>query len=479
MAFIILAAIPWALYVRSLCHERESNALAICLCLSFSLGGITLLMLCLGILGIPLRLWSITVIYLLLMAAGWNFAWRRRDAIVLRSFWPEGIFKRSIWLICAAIAMAQCFNASYWPFFREDVLGIYAPFASTIFEQQALIPLSGLPDVLYRYESYPMMVPLSYAYAHMSANGIHEYLAKTVVTLLSLACIPAAYLLGSATHSRKVGWLTAALLVMTPAFWRWASSGYVDLPMAYFALMSAYFALKHWQSGHFRDALLAGMHLGMATWVKNAGLVLFPILTLWFFLGIRQGKVKLRHWGILVSAALFSGSIWYVWTFIQAGVIVPKTAWTDEAQHSLSTLMAFIWQWGNYSFVGWLIVLGMVSVLWRSFKNGFNKPGDLLLLIIVIPYWLVWWWFVSYDSRFILLFLPITCIFGAFIIESAASAFQLNHRKAMAAILLMCAAFWATRGVFISIQYKEEILADPIRSHEEKIAIVRPLAPES
>ena len=479
MAFIILAALPWALYVRAFCHDRESNALVTCLCLSFSLGSLTLIMLCLGILGIPLRYWTITVIYLLLMAAGWRLAWRRRAAIVLRTFWPEGWVRRSIWLICAAVAMAQCFNAGYWPFFREDVLGIYAPFAATVVERQALISLSGLPDAMYRYESYPMMVPLSFAYVHMSANGINEYLAKTVVTLLSLACIPAAYLLGYASHSQKTGWLSAALLALTPAFWRWASAGYVDLPMAFFATMSAYFALRLWQSGHHRDALLSGIHLGMVTWVKNAGLILLPILTLWFFMGIRRGKIQLRHWVILVSSALVSGAIWYAWTFIQAGVIVPKTAWTDEAQHSLATLLVFISQWENYSLVGWLILLGMATVLWSSFQDGFRKPGHLLLLLIVIPYWLVWWWFVSYDSRFILLFLPIACVFGALIIDAAARAALPNLRSAMAAALLICAALWATHGILISIQFKDEILANPILSHEEKIAIVRPPAPES
>ena len=471
---IILSALPWALYFRLGSDDNKSNALTICLSLTFSLGSISLIMLTLGILGVTLRFWLISILYLFIMNLGWIFAWRNKGDIALKNSWPFGFIRRSIWIICFVIAAAQIINASYWPFFREDTLGIYAPFASTIYESQTLITLEGLTDLYNRYESYPMMMPLIYAYTYMSSNQVQEFLAKTVSTLLALATIPAAYLLGKSAHSKEVGWLSAVLLALTPAFWRWASSGYVDLPMALFTTLSAYFALRLWKKGEVNDAFLTGLHIGLATWVKNAGLVLYPIILLWCILGFRFGKIKLLHFLFLVLTSIISGSIWYLWTFWQAGIVIPNTAWTDQAQHTVSSFFVFIFQWKNYSIVGWLVIFGIAIGIKELFNSGLKKPENFILLVWFVPFWLVWWWFVSYDSRFILLILPLACVLGASSIMFIYGFIEIRFRNFFSAVVLICAAIWAIHGVFVSIQFKDEIISDPFKSKIEKISIVRP-----
>ena len=477
IAFIILSALPWALYFRLGSEDNKSNALVFCLCLTFSLGSISLIMLALGILGISLRFWLISLLYLFIMNLGWIFVWRNKGSIALTNLWPFGYIRRSIWIFCIAIAAAQIMNASYWPFFRDDTLGIYAPFASTIYESQTLIPLEGLTDLYNRYESYPMMIPLTYAYTYLSSNQVQEFLAKTVSTLLALATIPAAYLLGKSSHSKEVGWLSAGLLALTPAFWRWASSGYVDLPMALFTTLSAYYALRLWKKGEIKDAFLTGIHIGLATWVKNAGLVLYPIIFLWCILGFRFGKIRLHHFLFVVITSIVSGSIWYLWTFWQAGIVIPDTAWTEQAQHTVSSLFVFVFQWENYSFVGWLIISGIAIGIRELFNNGIKNPEISILLVWFVPFWLVWWWFVSYDSRFILLFLPVACVLGSHSIKYICGFTEIRFRNFFSAVVLICAAVWAMHGILVSIQFKDEIISDPFKSEIEKTSIVRPYVP--
>ena len=479
LAIVILAAMPWALWCGGRRENGVSSALVVCLCLSISLGCLTLLMFAFGVIGISLHFWVITLPYLATMAIGGGLAWRDRGQLALLHLWPKSWARRGIWLMCATIAIAQLINAGYWPFFRDDALGIYSHYASEIYETRALVSLKGKVDIAYRYDSYPMMLPLTYTYAYLSAGGEQEYLAKTLATLLALAAMPAAYLLGRGVHSERAGWLAAGLLALTPAFWRWASAGYVDLPMAFFYTMVGYFALRLWRSGRTSDALLTGLHFGLSCWIKNAGLVVAPLLAICLVFAYLRASVRWRQVIVVGLAAFFGGLAWYVWTYWQAGVIVPRTAWTERAQHSLETLFIFVRQWNAYAFVGWLIMIGLGYTLWKFWRKGLAVPRYALLLLWVLPFWLVWWWFVSYDPRFLLLFLPPACVIGALFVVDAWSLWPSRSRSIATAIILIAAAVWTIYGALISIQFKNELLNDPFMSHAEKVAIVRPAERES
>ena len=149
-----------------------------------------------------------------------------------------------------------------------------------MYQTQTLVPLTGA-DSLYR--AYPVLIPLNYTYAYFASGWENEYLAKTIATLLSLACIPAAYVLGKKLRGERTGWLAALVLALTPFFSRWASSGYVDLPMAFFYTLAAIFALRLYDdhSASLLDAALAGALIGLAAWTKNAALIGIVLLALW------------------------------------------------------------------------------------------------------------------------------------------------------------------------------------------------------
>ena len=151
----------------------------------------------------------------------------------------------------------------------------------------------------------------------------------------------------------------------------------------------------------------------------------FLMVHSWFSLG----KIKLHHFLFLALTSIVSGSIWYLWTFWQAGIVIPNTAWTDQAQHTVSSFFVFIFQWKNYSIVGWLILFGIAIGIKELFSSGLKKPENFILLVWFVPFWLVWWWFVSYDSRFILLILPLACVLGACSIKYICGFIEIRFRN--------------------------------------------------
>ncbi len=81
--------------------------MVICLCLSIGLGCLTLLMFGFGVFGISLRLWVINLPYFAAMAIGGRLIWRDRAQLAPLRLWPETWERRSIWLMCAAIAQPK------------------------------------------------------------------------------------------------------------------------------------------------------------------------------------------------------------------------------------------------------------------------------------------------------------------------------------------------------------------------------------
>src|SRR5690606_16706000 len=100
---------------------------------------------------------------------------------------------------------------------------------------------------------------------------------------------------------------------------------------------------------------------------------------------------------------------WYIRNLIGAGFIIPATAWTDQAQRTLATLFAFITRPENFSIPGWLIVVSVVLSTIHVIRRKLDAPGHLLILLWVLPFFAAWWLLVSYDPRFLLLFLPPLC----------------------------------------------------------------------
>lgn len=455
VAMVLFAGYGWA--ARLL---RKQSWLTVLLGLAASVGTVTLIMLWQGLLGIPLTLSSITLPYLAIMLPGWRHVKSALPSI------PATWDRRLALLLLLAISGAILFNGAYLPFYRADTLGIYQPAAQEIYRTGILVPLTGA-DSLYR--TYPVLVPLTYTYAYLATSWENEYLAKTIATVLSIACIPATYVLGKQWRGERVGWLAALLLAFTPFFNRWASSGYVDLPMAFFYTLAAVFALRVWQTGSLRDAALAGGMIGLAAWTKNAGLIGVPLLALWFVWCILNRKA---HWhSLIVSLAVCAvvAAPWYIRNLSGAGFIIPNTAWTDQAQHTLRAVFIFAAQPRDFGVTGLLILFGVVAAMPAALRRD---TGTLLLLLWTVPFFAAWWLFVSYDPRFLLLFLPPLCVLASEPLvrlwDKLGEAWQPRYRIALTLIAIMLTGMM----VMMAVEYKGELLRNPLMSDAEKRALV-------
>ncbi len=504
LGYILLAAWPWSRWATARSSSAEDQLLlSLILSIGLGCGVLSLLMLWVGLFGIRIEAALITALYTAVMLPGWFRWWRERKHFPHKSEpdplngW-QWLTLVSISLICAGIV----FNAAYWPFSKADTLGIYHRYGTLIFETGALVPFAGRDDAF--YQAYPMHLPLIYAFSYLASGQINEYLARVIPALLAIGCIPTVYLIGKAVQGKQAGWISAFLLATTPTFVRWASSGYVDLPMAFYFTLAALFTLRLIQGQRRFDALLVGVTLGLAAWTKNAALVGIGLMALWALFALWQRWVGLQHVLIAGLACAVIAGPWYLRNWIEARLIVPPTAWIDQAQHSLQTLLAFITHPSDFGLTGWVVVGaviltsagliaqstigGIASRLWsnrlqtgaytaqtlrpplRTFTAG--NRSIALLLWLTIPFFGIWWWLVSYDLRFLLLFLPLlTVVAGGttwHVWTTLLKPFQHSLRYALLviAMLLVGVSLW------LSVEFKDDILRQPLMSDTDKRAIV-------
>ena len=472
VGFVIVAAFPLATWLLQNDDHRIRIPQRLVLTLALSIGGLTLVMLWEGILGIPFSVIGITLPYLLLMLPG-LLLWRRNRQTSSGSSNEISAEARKSALIpfvmLAAISGAILFNAVNLPFHRADALGIYQPHAQMMYQLRGLVPLIGA-DSLYR--TYPMLIQSAYTYAYLASGWENEYLANLIGALLSVGCLPVAFWLGSLLRDNRTGWISAVLLAFTPAFGRWASAGYVDLPMAFFYGLSAVFAIRLWHSNNRKDALLAGMMMGLSAWTKNAALLGIPLLGLWLIYGLLRGRIRFANVVLTAMACGIVAAPWYIRNLLGAGFVVPNTAWTDQAQRTLGSLLIFLTRFENFGLTGWVVVIGVIAAVWTLIRRRGDAPPQTAMLLWSVPMFAAWWLFVSYDPRFLLLFLPILCALGGAWLagtwERVPSALQPVIRWSMVGL----AIFLTFQTLWFSVEYKDEILRNPLMSDAEKREMV-------
>ncbi|MEO8393965.1 MAG: glycosyltransferase family 39 protein [Chloroflexota bacterium] len=442
---------------------REQSGLTVLLGLALSVGLLSLIMLWEGLLGISFSLIGIALPYFAVMLPGWRRV--KPPLPTLPSRWEA----RFALLILLAICALELFNGAYWPFYRDDTLGIYQPSAQAMYQTQALVPLTGA-DSLYR--AYPVLIPLNYSYAYFASGWENEYLAKAIATLLSLACIPAAYSLGKKLRDERVGWLAALLLALTPFFGRWASSGYVDLPMAFFYTLAAIFALRLYddsQSNSLINAVLAGALIGLAAWTKNAALIGILLLALWLVWCWVNKRIGWREVIISLGVCALVAAPWYVRNLIGAGFLIPATAWTDKAQRTLASILVLISSPGDFGVPGWAILFGVFAALPAARRRA---PGQLLLLLWTLPFFAAWWLFASYDPRFLLMFLPLLCVLGGDLLARLWEWLDAVWQPRFLIVIILLTLILIAPILLHAVEYKGAILHNPLMSDADKHAVV-------
>jgi len=420
----------------------------------------------LGVIGVPLTALTILLPYAAITAIGTTAARSRlRPCLSLtlpRRGWPL--------LIVGISAGAALINALVWPFNTDDALGIYQPQAQAIYQTGAILPLTGA-DSLYR--AYPMLIQYHYAAIYFAAGWEHEYAAKLLPTLLGLSNLVIVAALARLLTGERAGWIAALVLALTPAFARWASSGYVDLPMAAYYGLAALFALRWLRGGSDHEAALSALWIAGAAWTKNAALIGGALwgVTLIAIALYRNGSGGLRR--LIVPFALAAGltAPFYIRNLIGAGFIAPATAWTEQAERTLTNLLIFVTLPDNYALSGLALLVGIGWGLAQLLRSSAQRGGVLLLLTWTLPYFVAWWLFVSYDPRFLLLFVPLLAALAG----SALDRIARDHLTAPARLrrlLFVVGLITALVIAWRSVDYKDELLREPFMSHAQRLELV-------
>jgi 4-amino-4-deoxy-L-arabinose transferase-like glycosyltransferase len=456
---LIAAAFPAASRLVS------APGLRLALTLALGLGGLSQVMLWEGLLGIPFTPLGIAVPHLLIMAVAFWVTLRSEKLSAGKARFDPSSLRLSASLrfnlLLLPIAAAVLFNGAWWLFHRDDALGIYQPQAAQLYALGGLIPLRGADSL---YLAYPMHNQLLYAYAYLLSGWENEYLANFIGALLSVGCLPAVYALGERLRHGSGG-VAALLLATAPTFAAWASAGYVDLPSAFYIALSAVFLLRLWEDRRMSDAALAGILLGLAAWTKNAALVLIPLMGVWLAWAWLRGRIALRYALIALAACALIAAPWYIRNLAGAGFLIPDTAWTDQAQRTLSRALLFLLQPNDYGVTGWLIMGGIV---WAIIRGG---VGERLILLWAIPFFGVWWLFASYDPRFLLLILPLLCALAGTPLIDLWTAIG-ERRRMLRPILWVIALALTARAVWFSVEYKSELAVNPFMDDAAKRIIL-------
>lgn len=457
---LVLLAYPMAYQ----CLRKQGETwLSLPLMLGLSAGLIAMISFVFGLVGVPLRWEFITPVYLVItipFLRGFQKADLPRFQVEPNNRW----FMIALSIFC----LGSLFTALYWPFYRDDTLGIYLPAAQTMFQTGRLEPLIGA-DSLYR--AYPILIPLQYVYVFSLSGWENEYLAKLIPTLMGLACMSLIYGLAKRMHPRA-GWVAVGILAFTPSYIRWIAAGYVDLPMAFYLLLALHFSLRLWDHKQARDAILLGVMIGLATFTKNAALVSVPLFGGALIIAWLAKRVTLRHILIVALSTALIGGGWYLRNLIGAGFIMPDTAWTEQAEHTVANLFVFVSNPLNFLISGVIVTLSIFYGVWQIITRRFDAITELLILGISLPFFFAWWWLTSYDPRFLLLFYPPLCALGASMAMRVYDRCPAPFQSWIYRIAIVYSVVLIAYGTWTAIEYKNSLIHGIGYSHEEKLVIV-------
>jgi hypothetical protein len=86
-----------------------------------------------------------------------------------------------------------------------------------------------------------------------------------------------------------------------------------------------------------------------------------------------------------------------------------------------------------------------------------------------IPLFVAWWIFASYDSRFILLILPILCVMAGVWLSQLATALPVGRWVVPIALIVTALGLYT---VWNSVEHKDELVRAPFMSDAAKHEIV-------
>jgi hypothetical protein len=358
----------------------------------------------------------------------------------------------------------------YYPFVTQDAITHYAIPAKDIFLTGGMDKFH-VPHLSGQVDAYPLLVPLSYVYTYFAFGEVSEHAAKVIPAIFSLGLIGSTYLLGRCLFNRRIGLFSALILSFSPFFLRWANSGYTDIPCAFFY---TYSILYYWLTYRYRSmpyAILTGLMVGFSIWVRNGALLIFISILLFFFIQRIFSKkwgeedIPFRHLAVILSISLVLGGPWYLRTYLLYQYLVPSFIQVPEEGFWIDYGVSILKYFGNigYHFSA-IYVFGLLYGFTRLIRTD---RRTLFLFCFIFPYLMVWLLKYSYETRFLLMILPLFVVLGVgSMAEFFRKVFDALARKKIA-VWLICISLVLPHVGYV-IHRNKDLFSHPFAGDDEK-----------
>ena len=396
-----------------------------------------------------------------------------------------GLLPRSLeaWLslVCVCGLVVILINTISYPFHRDDVLSRFAPNARLLFVS------ATIPTTL---TGYPLAVQLLYAFAFMAGGSVNDHLAGLVVTSFATAMTLITFSIGSVILTRRPAWMSTILLLSSPLFVDWSTSGYVDVPVGVYHGLSFLFAFLWMEGGNKRSAILTGAMIGLALWTKQSAMVLLPVIGI---VPLLRGwprhnfHAETINGALALTATLLVAGPWYIRTLILAGSgdVLPMPGaydaqFIDPSLRSLLTFVVDAREWGiifgSTALVGitlWICNLLEIKVHVRG--PVLRRWSALLFAAFVLPYHLIWWQGFSYQTRYLLASAPLYAVLAGYGSDWIVQRLTILLRLSRWAIVLVASAL-VFLGSYKRIGAVYHLAMHPLQSDDAKLTRISPEA---
>ncbi len=377
----------------------------------------------------------------------------------------DALLKWSIGIVCLFIF----WNSIYYPFVTQDAITNYALPAKNIFLARGMDGFN-VPQFKGIFDAYPLLVPLSYVYNYLVFGEINEHAAKLIPGLFSIGVIGSTYLLGEHLYSRRIALFAALLVAFTPLFLRFATSGYTDIPGAFFYTNAAFYCWLTYRYRSMKYAVLTGLMVGFSIWTKNSTFLIFISILVFFMIQIlltrerkTEGYIHLSHLCAVLGISLAIGGPWYLRNYLLFGEIVP-TSWVHKAfwMHYGIPLLKYFGVIGYH--VSIVYVFGLFyGLFWLSRRD----TKTVFLLSFILPYLMVWVLKFSYDPRFLLMIFPLVAVLSIWAVGNGFQRILGSFSKKKLAAFILCGILIVPHIGYIAVNNRDLFL-HPLMGDEEK-----------
>ena len=408
------------------------------------LGVLILLLFALGTLGLLSPTPVLGAASLLLL---WSL-WRLRPRLLLWGLQALRLRpspKELLLVVATLILLTPIALAPLAPPHSTDEVRYHLPYAMHFVEQGTIVP-----DLHLRYPFFTLNVNLLYSFALMVGDDVTTHYMHFMLGLLAALNL---YALALRLTDRVIAFCSALLFLSLPTVLQIAACAYIDLGLACFAF-AAVVCLSHCRNNENPSLVLcAGLLFGVALGAKYLALAYIPLLLAWAYWQSRSWRPTL----LFISVALVAGVPWYAYNAVHtgnpfspfAGEVFGYWPWSAEdaadqirnlgglgTGRSPLDLLMLPWnlvvnrrQFGtpHIPMVAMAFFPAFLLIPWMIPKA---KPFAFLLLAALLT------WFLSVQGfRYLVTFLPLSCLFSLWFIRWLATFAVQSLPKATAPAL--------------------------------------------